>query len=279
MPMATTTEKMGSNKSKNRPLYKHLGLGQSATTAEIKKAYYKCALECHPDRVKGSNEEVAAAKERFQLIGKAYEILSDDARRKLYDESGIVDDGAGGQHADWSEYFRELYKRVTLSDLDAFKAEYVGSREEYEDILAAYVKFKGVMSSISEAVFFGDVESDGRYLATIKSAIAKGIVPEFKEYSKIVSDEAAFRAQQRRRSNWAAKEAVEAAEMAKELGLHGTGHDSLVSAIQGRRKGRFDSLISSLEAKYSEPRKKKTPTAVGAIEKKQPVTKKTKPKK
>lgn len=257
-------QKSSSKKQTNQKhiLYEYLGLRGDCSQADIKKAYYKLALECHPDRVKGDSDTLNHAKERFQQIGKAYEILSDPTKRKLYDERGIIEND--GSEANWAEYFRELFKRVTMDDLDEFKANYVGSKEEYEDILAAYVKNKGDIAAVTDSIFFGDVDSEARYLSIIKQAIAKGIVPEFKKMAKIVSDEAAYKAQQRKRISRAAKEAVEAAEMAKELGLHGKGKDGLVAAIKGRSQGRFESLIASLESKYAnedleadKPKKKK----------------------
>ena len=64
--------------------YKVLGLSQSATPAEIKKAYRRLALKWHPDKNPKNKEE---ANEMFKRISEAYEVLSDESKRKLYDES------------------------------------------------------------------------------------------------------------------------------------------------------------------------------------------------
>jgi len=72
-------------------LYNILGLEKEASKEEIKKAYRKLALVHHPDR--GGNEE------EFKKITKAYEILSDDDKRKRYDLTGSETDqpqGGGG---------------------------------------------------------------------------------------------------------------------------------------------------------------------------------------
>ena len=58
--------------------------------SKIKSAYYKAALRMHPDRASEEEKEEATAK--FQLIGKVYAILSDEERRKVYDDCGEVDD-------------------------------------------------------------------------------------------------------------------------------------------------------------------------------------------
>ena len=54
----------------------------------MKKCYHRRALAFHPDRVDGAEKEAATVK--FQILGQVYEILSDDDRRKEYDENGMV---------------------------------------------------------------------------------------------------------------------------------------------------------------------------------------------
>jgi DnaJ-class molecular chaperone len=63
-------------------LYETLGVDEHATEEEIKRAYRKAAMRCHPDRNVG-NEEAAHAK--FHEIKEAYAILSDPAQREVYD--------------------------------------------------------------------------------------------------------------------------------------------------------------------------------------------------
>lgn len=75
-----------------RDYYEILGLGKTATKAEIKKAYRKLAKEKHPDRNKSANAEA-----EFKEIQEAYEILSDESKRKAYDQFGhAATDGFGG---------------------------------------------------------------------------------------------------------------------------------------------------------------------------------------
>lgn len=52
----------------------------------VKRAYYKVAMKVHPDKV--PEKEVKAATVKFQVAGKAYAVLSDAQKRKLYDETG-----------------------------------------------------------------------------------------------------------------------------------------------------------------------------------------------
>ncbi|MDD3793491.1 MAG: molecular chaperone DnaJ [Candidatus Gracilibacteria bacterium] len=65
-------------------LYSVLGVEKNYSKEEIKKAYRKLAMQYHPDRNAGNKE----AEERFKQINKAYEILSDDSKRKNYDMFG-----------------------------------------------------------------------------------------------------------------------------------------------------------------------------------------------
>lgn len=67
-----------------RDYYEILELSRSASQEEIKKAYRKAAMKWHPDRNPGNKE----AEEKFKESAEAYEVLSDDAKRRRYDQFG-----------------------------------------------------------------------------------------------------------------------------------------------------------------------------------------------
>ena len=67
-----------------RDYYKTLGVERGATQAEIKSAYRKLARKHHPD-VNPNNKD---AETRFKQINEAYQVLSDESKRKKYDELG-----------------------------------------------------------------------------------------------------------------------------------------------------------------------------------------------
>lgn len=64
--------------------YNILGISKGASADEIKKAYRKQALKYHPDKNPGDKE----AEQRFKEISEAYDVLSDDQKRSVYDQYG-----------------------------------------------------------------------------------------------------------------------------------------------------------------------------------------------
>src|SRR5436190_2317889 len=69
---------------KYKDYYETLGVARTASEADIKKAFRKLAREFHPDVAKDKKK----AEEKFKEINEAYEVLSDPAKRKKYDELG-----------------------------------------------------------------------------------------------------------------------------------------------------------------------------------------------
>ncbi|KAF4551259.1 DnaJ C terminal domain-containing protein 2 [Elsinoe fawcettii] len=91
--------------SAEEDLYETLNITRDASQAEIKKAYHRAALSSHPDKVPASEREAADIK--FKSISRAYEILSDEQTRHMYDthgmaafEKGMPGGGAGGPDLD-----------------------------------------------------------------------------------------------------------------------------------------------------------------------------------
>ncbi|BCX79552.1 DnaJ C-terminal domain-containing protein [Campylobacter sp. 19-13652] len=89
-------------------LYETLGVSQSASADEIKKAYRRLARKYHPDINKD-----AGAEEKFKEINAAYEILSDEQKRAQYDRYG--DSMFGGQS--FSDFTRSAGSSDDLNDI------------------------------------------------------------------------------------------------------------------------------------------------------------------
>jgi molecular chaperone DnaJ len=72
--------------------YQTLGVSRDASPEEIKKAYRKLAVKYHPDKNAGNPE----AEVKFKEVSEAYEVLSDESKRKMYDQYGPDAFKAGG---------------------------------------------------------------------------------------------------------------------------------------------------------------------------------------
>ncbi len=92
--------------------YEALGVSREASGDEIKKAFRKLAMQCHPDRHPGDKE----AEQKFKDINEAYDVLKDEQKRGAYDRYGHAafeqgggrasDFGGGGGFAD---IFEEMF--------------------------------------------------------------------------------------------------------------------------------------------------------------------------
>ena len=64
--------------------YEMLGVSKEASQAEIKKAYRRLSMKYHPDKNPGDEE----AADYYKKINRAYEVLSNDETREIYDAGG-----------------------------------------------------------------------------------------------------------------------------------------------------------------------------------------------
>lgn len=85
--------------------YDLLGLEPTATALDIKKAYRKAAIKLHPD--KNPDDPGAAAK--FQEVGEAYQVLSDESLRSKYDKYGKLESIPKEGFEDSSEFFSMIF--------------------------------------------------------------------------------------------------------------------------------------------------------------------------
>ena len=100
--------------STKRDYYEVLGVSKSASADEIKSQYRKLALKFHPDRNKS-----AEAGEHFKEISEAYAVLSDQEKRKIYDQYGhagvdgkySTEDIFQGASGNFNDVFSDLFGR------------------------------------------------------------------------------------------------------------------------------------------------------------------------
>ncbi|XP_032303468.1 dnaJ homolog subfamily A member 3, mitochondrial isoform X2 [Coturnix japonica] len=123
--------------------YEVLGVPRSASQKEIKKAYYQLAKKYHPD----TNKDDPKAKEKFAQLAEAYEVLSDEVKRKQYDaygtasfDAGATGAGAGRQY--WSsgpsidpeELFRKIFGEFSGSSFGDFQNVFDQPQEYIMDL-------------------------------------------------------------------------------------------------------------------------------------------------
>lgn len=122
--MGRNQPKIAITMSTKRDYYEVLGIQKNTSQAEIKSQYRKLALKFHPDRNKSPD-----ATEHFKEISEAYAVLSDEEKRKVYDQYGHA--GVDGRY----------------SPEDIFR----GARVNFDDIFGGFGG--GGFESIFESIF------------------------------------------------------------------------------------------------------------------------------
>lgn len=110
--------------------YSALELSKTATPQEIKQAYRKLALRWHPDKNLDKKEE---AEKRFKEINEAYEVLSDEKKRKIYDQYGKEGLDGGGKRMR-----RHYHGRGADSSFDDFTPFFQFSFRNPEDVFREF---------------------------------------------------------------------------------------------------------------------------------------------
>ena len=86
--------------------YEILGIQKTATNEEIKKAYRTLAFKYHPDRNPGN----AAAEEKFKQITAAYDVLSDESKRRNYDLGGYSENAYSNAGQYQQNHYQYTYR-------------------------------------------------------------------------------------------------------------------------------------------------------------------------
>ncbi len=139
-----------------RDYYEVLGVEKKATLDEIKKAYRKLAVKYHPDRNPGDKE----AEEKFKEATEAYEILSDDKKRPIYDQYGFaglegMGGGGGAQYSHAFTDFADLFGGMGGGFGDIFESIFGGGssrRSRQDDNTGASLRYDMELS-FKDAVY------------------------------------------------------------------------------------------------------------------------------
>ena len=184
---------------------------------------------------------------KFQIVGKIYSILSDVEKKTLYDESGVIEgeDNFTGSSEEWRRF-----SKISEDDIKQFFGSYKSSEEEKKDLLAIYEKSKGDMNLIMEQMFSENMlEDEPRFREILQNAIDKG---EIGKYDKFVSE--SKRKASKRKANYE-KEAKEAEELKKQMGLDEKSLEGAILARMSARKAQSNDFLAELEKKYASKEK------------------------
>ena len=91
---------------RKKDYYDILGVSKNASIKDIKKAYYQLAKKYHPDTNKNDKD----AQKKFQEVSEAYEVLSDESKRRQYDDFGTDTSGFGSQQSPFGKTGNYTYQ-------------------------------------------------------------------------------------------------------------------------------------------------------------------------
>lgn len=143
----------------------------------------------HPDKCPDDPEATA----RFQALSIIHATLSDEDKRRSYDETGEVESEEAElkqSEQEWYDYWRVLFPTVTVEKIKKFQKEYQGSEEEKGDVLKAYEEGQGKMSLVIDNVMLATDDDEGRFREIIEGAIAAKEVKRLKGFKEEVQKDA-----------------------------------------------------------------------------------------
>eukprot|EP00794_Sanderia_malayensis_P011840 gene11840-13070_t len=130
-----------------KDFYQILGLNRDCHADDIKKAYRKLALKFHPDKNK-----CKGAEEKFKEISEAYDVLSDQSKRELFDRYGV--DGLNGDGFHFPRGGTNNTSSTGAGGFDGFHFSDADARDTFSRFFGGEDPFKSFFDSSSW--FFGD---------------------------------------------------------------------------------------------------------------------------
>lgn len=139
------------------------------------------ALIVHPDK----NQDDPNAGEKFRNLNNAYKVLIDDEKRALYDETGEYDENESGtiDLDNTYQYYRLIYPKIKLEDIDSYAKKYRGSEMEKEDLVNFYNDNNGNIMNILMEIPLSRNEDVERFIIFYDEEIKSGRLKKRKKYT------------------------------------------------------------------------------------------------
>ncbi len=140
-----------------RDFYETLGVARTATDADLKAAFRKAALKCHPDRNPGDRE----AEAKFKDLNEAYQCLSDGQKRAAYDRFGhAAFDGGAAETADgfpssMADIFDDLFGDMMGRSRGRANGRERGSDLRYNMEITLEEAYKGKTATVKMPISVG----------------------------------------------------------------------------------------------------------------------------
>ena len=138
-------------------------------------------LVVHPDK----NPNDPQAGEKFIKLTNAYNILIDDEKRQLYDETGEYDENEAGpvDLDDTYNYYRSIYPKIRLEDIETFSNKYRGSDMEREDLINFYKENDGDITLMLEVIPLSRNEDIERFIKIYENLIKEKKIKKTKLFT------------------------------------------------------------------------------------------------
>lgn len=94
-------------------------------------------MQIHPDRV--AESEKIEATEKFKVLTKINGVLTDQSKKALYDEQGIIDDDGEADQTNWLKMWREFFKPITTDDIENFHQNYIGECDNCRELVLNWI--------------------------------------------------------------------------------------------------------------------------------------------
>ncbi len=150
--------------------YEILGVPRDASQEDIKKAFRALVKKWHPD---ANPDNKKLAEEKFKEIGEAYEVLSDENKRRIYDQTGKADFGNGQEGFNWQDFrnnsdFSDIFDEIFRNFGGGFGGDsFFGSRRAAQLDLSVEIE-------ITMADSYNGVKREIKYRRTVDCDVCNG---------------------------------------------------------------------------------------------------------